>query len=138
LNGGIILTGGGSQLKHLLQLTEYMTGLNARIGIPNEHLSGGVFDSELSVPMYSTCLGLILKGYNDYENKQTQVVGNSIKSKTGGVIQEVEIKEEVQETVLVNVSKGVSVGPRTSLKDFMDSIKNNLIELFKEEEDKKF
>jgi len=88
--------------------------------------------------MYSTCLGLILKGYNDYENKQTQVVGNSIKSKTGGVIQEVEIKEEVQETVLVNVSKGVSVGPRTSLKDFMDSIKNNLIELFKEEEDKKF
>ena len=58
LNGGIILTGGGSQLKHLLQLTEYMTGLNARIGIPNEHLSGGVFDEELSVPMYSTCLGL--------------------------------------------------------------------------------
>ena len=39
LNGGIVLTGGGSQLKHLIQLTEYATGLNARIGYPNEHLA---------------------------------------------------------------------------------------------------
>ena len=136
LNGGIILTGGGSQLKHLLQLTEYMTGLNARIGIPNEHLSGGVYDGELSVPMYSTCLGLILKGYNDYENKQNQIAANSIKSKE--VINEVEIKEQVAETVLQNAGNGVPVGPRRTLKEFMDNIKINLIELFKEEEDKKF
>jgi len=54
LNGGIILTGGGSQLKHLIQLTEYVTGLNARIGYPNEHLSGGHIE-ELAKPMYSTC-----------------------------------------------------------------------------------
>ena len=73
LNGGIILTGGGSQLKHLLQLTEYVTGLNARIGFPNEHLSGGHID-ELSKPMYSTCIGLILKGYNDYENRTSRWV----------------------------------------------------------------
>src|SRR6187397_2495166 len=71
LNGGVILTGGGSQLKHLLQLTEYVTGLNARIGFPNEHLAAGHIE-ELAKPMYSTCLGLILKGYNDYENKRKQ------------------------------------------------------------------
>src|SRR6266550_6987634 len=71
LNGGIILTGGGSQLKHLIQLTEYVTGLNARIGYPNEHLAAGHIE-ELAKPMYSTCLGLILKGYNDYENKRKQ------------------------------------------------------------------
>ncbi|MEJ0083824.1 MAG: hypothetical protein WDM78_23420 [Puia sp.] len=41
LNGGIVLTGGGAQLKHLIQLTEYVTGLNARIGYPNEHLASG-------------------------------------------------------------------------------------------------
>jgi len=41
LNGGIVLTGGGSQLKHLIQLTEYITGLNARIGFPTEHLTAG-------------------------------------------------------------------------------------------------
>src|SRR5882672_10393060 len=71
LNGGIILTGGGAQLKHLIQLTEYVTGLNARIGYPNEHLAGGHID-ELAKPMYSTCIGLILKGYNDYENNNKQ------------------------------------------------------------------
>src|SRR3981081_2399587 len=71
LNGGIVLTGGGSQLKHLIQLTEYVTGLNARIGFPTEHLAGGHID-ELAKPTYSTCIGLILKGYDDYEHNRKQ------------------------------------------------------------------
>src|SRR3954468_7241918 len=71
LNGGIILTGGGSQLTHLIQLTEYITGLNARIGYPTEHLAPNHID-ELRKPMYSTCIGLILKGYDDYEHNRKQ------------------------------------------------------------------
>ena len=67
----IILTGGGSQLKHLIQLTEYVTGLNARIGYPNEHLAAGHIE-ELAKPTYSTCIGLILKGYDDYEHNRKQ------------------------------------------------------------------
>jgi cell division protein FtsA len=68
LNGGIILTGGGSQLKHLIQLTEY-NRLPARIGYPNEHLAAGHIE-ELAKPTYSTCIGLILKGYDDYEHNR--------------------------------------------------------------------
>ena len=34
LIGGIVLTGGGSQLKHLKQLVEYVTGMDTRIGFP--------------------------------------------------------------------------------------------------------
>src|SRR4026209_1912497 len=71
LNGGIILTGGGSQLRHMIQLTEYATGLNARIGFPNEHLAAGHIE-ELAKPTYSTCIGLILKGYDDYEHNRKQ------------------------------------------------------------------
>ena len=71
LNGGIVLTGGGSQLKHLIQLTEYVTGLNARIGYPTEHLAAGHIE-ELAKPTYSTCIGLILKGYSDYEHNRKQ------------------------------------------------------------------
>src|SRR5450631_2568258 len=71
LNGGIVLTGGGAQLKHLIQLTEYVTGLNARIGYPTEHLAAGHID-ELAKPTYATCIGLILKGYSDYENNRKQ------------------------------------------------------------------
>jgi cell division protein FtsA len=66
LHGGIILTGGGSMLQHIRQLTELKTGLNARIGSPNINLAGGQSE-ELSHPMYATAIGLILRGYSDYE-----------------------------------------------------------------------
>src|ERR1700704_567745 len=69
LNGGIVMTGGGSQLRHLIQLTEYITGLNARIGYPHEHRAAGHIE-ELAKPTYSTCIGLILKGYDDYEHQR--------------------------------------------------------------------
>ena len=132
LNGGVILTGGGSQLKHLLQLTEYVTGLNARIGFPNEHLSGGHIE-ELSKPMYSTCIGLILKGYNDYENKNKVFDNNFIKVAGTGIMQEEPVGEE---TFSDAEEKEPEVMKRKkTIKGFMDSFKNNLIEMFKEEED---
>lgn len=76
LHGGIILTGGGSQLQHVLQLTEYVTGLGTRIGYPNEHLAGGHAE-QLKDPMYATCLGLILRGYSDFENGKLSFLGNN-------------------------------------------------------------
>jgi cell division protein FtsA len=128
LNGGVVLTGGGSQLKHLIQLTEYVTGLNARIGYPNEHLASGHID-ELAKPMYSTCIGLILKGYNVYENTQNTLKGIA------------PVKEEVvEETVTTQSGEDMVIHVKKrkkSLKGFMDSIKDGLIDLFKEEEDAK-
>src|SRR5215211_7312892 len=94
LNGGIVLTGGGSQLKHLIQLTEYVTGLNARIGYPNEHLSAGHIE-ELAKPMYSTCLGLILKGYNDFENKRKQFETQFTKVEVPESLQQPELAEAI-------------------------------------------
>ncbi len=132
LNGGIILTGGGSQLKHLLQLTEYVTGLNARIGFPNEHLSGSQID-ELSKPMYSTCIGLILKGYNDYENKNRKFDTNFIKVSGTGIMQEAPVENDMEE--LFAEKEPEIVKRKKTIKGFMDSFKTNLIEMFKEEED---
>ena len=132
LNGGIILTGGGSQLKHLLQLTEYVTGLNARIGFPNEHLSGSQID-ELSKPMYSTCIGLILKGYNDYENKNRKFDTNFIKVSGTGIMQEAPVENELEE--ISEEKEPEIVKRKKTIKGFMDSFKTNLIEMFKEEED---
>src|SRR2546423_4780894 len=103
LNGGIVLTGGGSQLKHLIQMTEFATGLNARIGFPNEHLAGGHIE-ELAKPTYSTCIGLILKGYDDYEHNRKQFenqfkkvdVPDGLKKTMNG--EEVELAEETVST----------------------------------------
>ena len=131
LNGGVILTGGGSQLKHLIQLTEYVTGLNARIGFPNEHLSGGHIE-ELAKPMYSTCIGLILKGYNDYENKNKLLAPNFARVELPK-----EMVQAIEEEVVIT-EKEIKIKQRKTLQGFMDKFKTNLIELFKEEEDTKF
>jgi len=58
LIGGIVLTGGGSQLKHMSQLVEYLTGMPTRIGYPNEHLASG-YVKELASPVYATSIGLL-------------------------------------------------------------------------------
>ncbi len=129
LNGGVVLTGGGSQLKHLIQLTEYVTGLNARIGYPNEHLAAGHID-ELAKPMYSTCIGLILKGYNVFENTQNTLRGTQPAARE--MVVEETVTTQDGKDVVIKVQKR-----KKSLKGFMDSIKDGLIDLFKEEEDAK-
>jgi len=128
LNGGVILTGGGAQLKHLIQLTEYTTGLNARIGYPNEHLAPNHIE-ELKKPMYSTCLGLILKGYSDYEHKYKEF---SEKFKKLEVPKKLTIEKEEN---IVKSEETVNVNDRIKKMKFWDKFKNNLIDLFKEEED---
>ncbi len=66
LIAGIVLTGGGSQLRHIKQLVEYITGMDTRIGFPNEHLASGS-DEELSSPLYATAIGLLMKGLTSSE-----------------------------------------------------------------------
>jgi cell division protein FtsA len=59
LIAGIVLTGGGSQLKHLKQLVEYITGMDTRIGYPNEHLAGDT-DKTTASPLFATAVGLVM------------------------------------------------------------------------------
>src|SRR5213075_2841534 len=133
LNGGIILTGGGSQLKHLIQLTEYITGLNARIGFPNEHLASGPIE-ELARPTYSTCIGLILKGYDDYEHNRKQF------EKDFKVVEVPEsLKQAAEEAIYEEAednNTAVKVRQRRGLSNFWGKFKDGIIDLFKEEEDK--
>ena len=134
LNGGIILTGGGSQLKHIIQLTEYVTSLNARIGFPNEHLASGHID-ELAKPMYSTCIGLILKGYDDYEHARKQFDLKYAKMEIPKQLQKQEGEEEVMVEEEINTAQRKR---RMGIGNFWGKFKDNLIDLFKEEEDKAF
>lgn len=136
LNGGVVMTGGGSQLRHLIQLTEYITGLNARIGYPTEHLAAGHIE-ELAKPTYSTCIGLILKGYSDYEHnrkefekeyRKVEVPENLRKAEAHSVNTTAATQEELQQERVRN---------RKGVKDFWGKFKDGIIDLFKEEEDHK-
>ncbi|MEY3398001.1 MAG: cell division protein FtsA [Bacteroidota bacterium] len=79
LIGGIVVTGGGAQLKHMKQLVEFVTGMDCRIGYPNEYVSRSPDEKELT-PSMATGVGLVIKGYEKtplsapaQENVQQQV-----------------------------------------------------------------
>jgi cell division protein FtsA len=69
LAGGIVITGGGSQLSNLKQLVEYMTGMDTRIGYPNEHLGKSKIEAVKS-PMYATAVGLVLSGFRSLDERE--------------------------------------------------------------------
>lgn len=138
LNGGIVLTGGGSQLRHLIQLTEYVTGMPARIGLPNEHLAAGHIE-ELAKPTYSTCLGLILKGCDDFENNRKSFEANYERIEVPKELMEEE-KEAVES--VMNGAAQEEEGKKTAGKagkpltdGFWRKFKDGLIKIFAEEGD---
>ena len=71
LIAGIVITGGGAQLKHLKQLVEYITGMDTRIGYPNEHLAGNS-DEETTSPIYATAVGLVLNSIEKSKKREEE------------------------------------------------------------------
>ena len=119
LIAGIVLTGGGSQLKHLRQLVEYITGMDARIGFPNEHLAGDS-DEILSSPSYATAVGLLMVGLEkDIKVEEVEEVVEEIISETN----EKEV-EEIQPRVVEKPKpkkKSFFEKFTEGLKDFLDN-----------------
>jgi cell division protein FtsA len=81
LVAGIVVTGGGSQLKHLQQLFEYTTGMTTRIGYPNEHLSGSNSE-DISSPSLATGVGLVLKGFQFVDKQRRKDELNGVNTST--------------------------------------------------------
>ncbi|MBW7936713.1 MAG: cell division protein FtsA [Flavobacteriales bacterium] len=71
LSAGIVLTGGGALLKHVGQFTEYITAMETRIGLPNEHTTGNI-GTQINSPIYSTSIGLMLKGFSETPKEQKE------------------------------------------------------------------
>ncbi|HRO75622.1 MAG TPA: cell division protein FtsA [Crocinitomicaceae bacterium] len=110
LHAGIVLTGGGAQLKHIAQLCEYVTGTDTRIGYPNEHLASTNTIENITSPIYSTGIGLVLMGFEREERakKSEPFVENIIED----VVEETPEEKLGQERVgkIRNHSKGSQRG----------------------------
>jgi cell division protein FtsA len=91
LIAGIVVTGGGAQLKYLPQLVEYITGMDTRIGHPNEHLATGAYD--LSHPLYATGAGLVMKGFEELEKGDAQEQ-NNVNVKAPEVVQHSKVQKK--------------------------------------------
>ncbi len=98
LIAGIVLTGGGSQLNHIKQIVEYITGMDTRIGYPNEHLAGNSSD-EISNPLYATAVGLLMNSIANNSNSAYKIELKEVQQVTPKetIQQVVEQKEEVVE-----------------------------------------
>jgi cell division protein FtsA len=92
LIAGIVLTGGGAQLNHIKQLVEYITGMDTRIGYPNEHLAGNS-DEEISSPLYATAVGLVM---NSIENQTQSAVRMDVVEAPKAVLYRVPVAEKIQ------------------------------------------
>ena len=109
LIAGIVLTGGGSQLKHLKQLVEYITGMDTRIGYPNEHLAGDS-DEDIASPLYATAVGLVIDGLKRQERKRIEKeVENMVSVET-----ELSEEDELTESQLEQ--------PKPERKSFLDKL----------------
>lgn len=115
LIAGIVLTGGGSQLKHLKQLVEYITGMDTRIGYPNEHLAGES-DSEITSPLYATAVGLVMDGVRRAERRGWPA-GQIIPE-----IQEENVQQEEEPVAPVKKQRRSFLDNLTEkVKDFLDN-----------------
>ncbi|MBX2907066.1 MAG: cell division protein FtsA [Taibaiella sp.] len=142
LHGGIILTGGGARLKHITQLTEYVTGMGARIGYPNEHLAGGYNDALMN-PMYSTCIGLILRGYYDYESGRTEFYGNggnylkvSIDEPVAEEVQDEVEEEDFIEDLATDKKREKFKKRQDTMRELFDRLRGKFMDLFEDLDDR--
>lgn len=81
LIAGIVVTGGGAQLKHVSQLIEYITGMDTRVGYPNEHLAKG--SEDVTSPLFATSVGLVMKGLQTLDKQNKKMLSST--GEKGGI-----------------------------------------------------
>jgi cell division protein FtsA len=110
LSAGIVVTGGGSMLKHLQQLVMLTTGMDCRIGTPNSNLASA--DNELKNPLYATGVGLVMKGIEKYERE----------AKRGNNFNKPEVTVEAEKTEKVTEEKKITNHSSKKMGSFFDTL----------------
>ncbi len=118
LIAGIVLTGGGANLKHLKQLVEYITGMDTRIGYPNENLAGDS-DEIFSSPQYATAVGLLMNGLNRLDKKNLKTIQQQAVQEEEASEKDKEVVEEIES--LKEPKKSIFEKWGDRFRDFLDN-----------------
>jgi cell division protein FtsA len=110
LIAGIVLTGGGSQLKHLKHLVELMTGMSTRIGYPNEHIAKSAVE-DVTSPLHATGVGLVMKGFDYLERRRPKTIDHKAAQR-----------------------EPIKTHSKRSFGDFFSSVLSNATDLLKDDE----
>jgi cell division protein FtsA len=128
LSAGIVITGGGAMLRHLPQLVKFKTGMDVRVGYPSEHLAVEV-STEINQPMYSTAIGLVLKGYefldeHKAKNEPVKEIHNKTEEGTG------------EDDDFVDIGNEDKAKDESSKSSIFSNFKKTFSELFEENDTK--
>ncbi len=121
LSAGIVLTGGGSMLKHLNQLVKFKTGMDVRIGFPGEQMVAETAE-EINQPMYATSVGLLLKGLEYYKDMKEEMV----------IHEEEEVDPEIEEGLLGETEEEKPARKGLKKGKIFENLKNTLHDIFDE------
>jgi len=119
LSAGVVITGGGSMLKHLSQLMKFRVGLDVRLGYPHEHLATDSVE-EINQPMYATSVGLLLKGLEEFnastkhnqhqviQEKETETPKDKSKNEASDEYEEPTEREKQQKNLFDSLKKKIT------------------------------
>jgi len=128
LSAGIVVTGGGALLRHLPQLINFKTGMDVRIGQPNEHLSADSGEV-INHPLYSTAVGLVLKGFEYYQEHPRTVIEEENEVVVESKPKAAQVKTEVPQPFEEVVQPVRNYSRKSGL---FDSVKKKFTEIFEE------
>ncbi|RZK09215.1 MAG: cell division protein FtsA, partial [Flavobacterium sp.] len=128
LIAGIVLTGGGAELKHIKQLVEYITGMDTRIGYPNEHLAGNSSE-EISSPIYATAVGLVMNSIANGTNSAVKYQPEMVQ-KTATIQQPAAVWTEIQEEVAEPEVEKVDVKPIVDTQSTQSKISKSFFDRY--------
>jgi len=127
LIGGIVVTGGGSSLRHLPQLMEYITGMDVRVGYPNEHLSAGNTE-EVTSPVFSTGVGLAMKGLAYLDDLKRKGIDLEVMMGDKAVQKDETEASELSETEEQSEEKGPVFGGFNMIKERLQNWLNENVD----------
>ncbi|MCB0480013.1 MAG: cell division protein FtsA [Flavobacteriales bacterium] len=139
LIAGIVVTGGGAQLRHISQLFEFITGMETRIGYPTEHLASGT--EEITSPTFATGVGLVLCAYKmkerqDKLDKEARgekahiILNEKSQKKTEEIVQPVVVEDETPEA-----EAEIEIKSEKSRGSFIERLTNGVKKILEEDDE---